>query len=184
MKKNKKTGFTLIELLVTIVVIGILATISVATYFDYIERAKMAELRAEMQDIKTAIILARINADKTFKGITGDGCSECACRTGENLHEMSLDHECVTIWKDNIAKISEVAGVDELPFYIDPWGAPYVFDENEEEWDDCREDSLISVGPDGVYGIYVDDEWVDGGVGHADNIFIKIPHYLRKDGCN
>ena len=41
MKKN--LGFTLIELMTTIVIIGILATVAVPTYQDFVEKSKTAE---------------------------------------------------------------------------------------------------------------------------------------------
>lgn len=44
---NKKLGFTLIELLVVIVIIGILATISIATFGNYQKDAKIAALTSE-----------------------------------------------------------------------------------------------------------------------------------------
>ncbi len=42
----KKTAFTLIELLVVIVIIGILATISVSTFQNYVEKARLAKTQA------------------------------------------------------------------------------------------------------------------------------------------
>jgi prepilin-type N-terminal cleavage/methylation domain-containing protein len=50
-KSSKFAGFTLIELLVTIVIIGILATVSVATFGGYQEKAKIAKNQAECAQI-------------------------------------------------------------------------------------------------------------------------------------
>ena len=47
----KKTGFTLIELLVVIVIIGILSTISTATFKSYFGKARDAERQAAIQNI-------------------------------------------------------------------------------------------------------------------------------------
>ncbi len=57
-----KKGFTLIELLVVIVIIGILATISVATFSGYFKKARDAERKVAIQTISR--IMKTINASK------------------------------------------------------------------------------------------------------------------------
>lgn len=41
--RHKNYGFTLVELLVVIIIIGILATISLGTMFNFIKKAKQVE---------------------------------------------------------------------------------------------------------------------------------------------
>lgn len=50
------SGFTLIELIIIIVVLGILATFSIAKYSDFLQESKIAATRTEMATIKGAII--------------------------------------------------------------------------------------------------------------------------------
>jgi prepilin-type N-terminal cleavage/methylation domain-containing protein len=50
------SGFTLIELIIIIVVLGILATFSIAKYSDFLQESKIAATRSEMVTIKRAII--------------------------------------------------------------------------------------------------------------------------------
>jgi len=50
------SGFTLIELIIIIVVLGILATFSIAKYSDFLQESKIAATRSEMTTIKRAII--------------------------------------------------------------------------------------------------------------------------------
>jgi prepilin-type N-terminal cleavage/methylation domain-containing protein len=50
------SGFTLIELIIIIVVLGILATFSIAKYSDFLQESKNAATRSEMATIKRAII--------------------------------------------------------------------------------------------------------------------------------
>ena len=57
----KKAGFTLIELLVVIVIIGILATISVATFGGYFKKARDAERQSNVNQI--AAVLFTISAE-------------------------------------------------------------------------------------------------------------------------
>ena len=135
----------------------------------------MAELNAEMQDIKTAIILARINEDKILWDITGNNCSNCVCRDGTDLRNAPEDHACLVQWKSSIGAIAEAAGVNELPYYTDPWGSPYVFDENEGEAGNCRRDSFTSAGPDGIYSSF--------GVTDTDDITRLVSLYRNLPEC-
>jgi len=59
MQTLKQKGFTLIELLVVIVIIGILATISVATFSGYFAKARDAERQAAIRNASTVLKTAR-----------------------------------------------------------------------------------------------------------------------------
>lgn len=43
-------GFTLIEILIALAIVGILATIAVPSYFEYIRRANRAEAKAQLME--------------------------------------------------------------------------------------------------------------------------------------
>jgi hypothetical protein len=101
--------------------------------------------------------MAQGNTGKTMIGITGNGCSDCnGCRSGD-LRNISSSSGCYTSWVSALTNITTAAGqefTNASQLTRDPWGSPYCLDENEREGGptDCRQDSLLSVGPDGIYG--------------------------------
>lgn len=56
--KNEK-GFTLVELMITVLVVGILASIAIPNYRDYVRKSKRAEAR-------TALMQAAMNMERYF----------------------------------------------------------------------------------------------------------------------
>ncbi|HRY63508.1 MAG TPA: type II secretion system protein, partial [Patescibacteria group bacterium] len=75
-----KQGFTLIELLIVIAIIGLLATMAIASLQNSREKAKLARCKADFKQILTAIELKRDQVNNTLLNVTGSGCSDCSCR--------------------------------------------------------------------------------------------------------
>ena len=147
--KQKKPGFTLIELLVTIVIIGILATISISTFNEYQKKAQTAKAESNLKELINAIVIARVLDEKLLKDITGStstGWSSCV-----NTDLRNSTGTCFNKWKAVLKKIEKAANMNLSHFERDSWGSPYILDENEGEWSSnyCRKDTVMSVGPDG-----------------------------------
>lgn len=77
MKKKNNKGFTLVELLVVIAIIGILAVVAVPALFKNINKAKVADLEADYNAIKSAALSyytdnnkypGEYNNDGSYKG--------------------------------------------------------------------------------------------------------------------
>lgn len=140
---QKQKSFTLIELLVVIAIIGLLASIVLVGLKGARDRARIARAQEELAQIRSAIDVARHSQDKVLKDITGNGCSSCPCPTSD-LSVLDDSHDCIKNWENIIDKLDLPTG------FRDPWGCPYLVDENELEYTGtpCRKDYIRSAGPD------------------------------------
>ncbi len=198
----KKNGFTLIELLVVIVIISILAGVSVATFTGYQEKARiavqLANLRSSINEllvlridyenggitanelmekdlsvVELAINVGRLQTKQNLIDITGNSCSDCVCRNFSFIPPLSGNaEECINRWDIILTALKSSSEIDLSFMETDPWGSPYLVDENEGEFagDYCRRDTLFSAGPDRRHE--ADDEDASGD-GHS----IRIDFY-------
>jgi hypothetical protein len=117
----------------------------------------------DMNAIIAAIKAARISTSQVTGLVTENFCSECACRPAPgpaplDIRNIASSDTCYINWNSALTKIetkaSLAAGSLSGAYVRDPWGSPYLLDENEKESGpaDCRQDLLFSAGPDGVRG--------------------------------
>lgn len=146
-------GFTLIELLVVVSIIGLLSSILFASVSTARVRARYARTKAEINQLSKLIDIARGESGKTFAEITGSVCTECACRSIGNVQFIPKTHSCWTTYQAAVSALN-AAAAGTISFdqaVSDPWGAPYLFNENEGEGGWCFTDNILSAGPDGFY---------------------------------
>ena len=75
MKAGRQKGFTLIELVIAVVIVGILATIAMPAYQEYVRRGHRGAAQSEMMDIANReqqfLLANRAYADKTALEASG-----------------------------------------------------------------------------------------------------------------
>jgi prepilin-type N-terminal cleavage/methylation domain-containing protein len=160
MRQNRRAkseyAFTLVELLVTIGILAILtaAVVIVLNPAKMLNDARVKTTKTNLTQLVRLINTVKGFSNKTLKDITLSGCSSCACGNTQPMDEIP---QCVTNWENAVRRI-EAEGVsgniisNMNGFAKDPWGAPYILDENEGEGgsSDCRRDMLLSAGPDRI----------------------------------
>lgn len=153
MLQKKSAGFTLIELLVVISIIGLLSSVVMAALISARDNARYAAAKEEMLQFVKVLSVAKGESGKRTTAITGSGCTRCSC--SGDIRNISTASACYTDWIATRNKIQTASGglmgsISNMT--RDPWGSPYLLDENDGEApaDPDRDDFIISNGPDGV----------------------------------
>lgn len=135
--KKRQTGFTIVELLIVIVVIGILAAITIVAYNGVQDRAKAAKISTDLSLLSKAIQAARVNSgDTPLRYITNSTGTAWECMSkaaGTDLAALNKTSDaCWLTYKAALQSIATASNINVVNM-VDPWGRPYVIDENEKE---------------------------------------------------
>lgn len=169
---RKQEGFTIVELLIVVIIIGILSVLVIPNLNKSKDRAKSAKAKGDIDTFIKATVAARIDSGNVnLRTITGVSWSANGCYN-RDLRNVPTSDSCYINWNNALTKVIDAVhgGVNGLDMARDPWGSPYLLDENEGEQiaTPCRYDSLVSAGPDGRSGSPSDSY-------NADNLTYTIP---------
>jgi type IV pilus assembly protein PilE len=107
-------GFTLIELMIVVAIIGILVTIVVPSYTDYVKRGKAAEATSTLADLKSR--MEQCFQDK--KDYSNPTCTAiCATPTDSQYFTYSCAGPTITSYTLSAAPVSG-KGVDNFAFSV------------------------------------------------------------------
>lgn len=118
-------------------------------------KTKYSRAAHELQQLTVAVIFAQGESGNTLQTITGTGWSLGWCPEGVNLQYISETSDCYQRWNTSLQAIITASGglADGLEGASrDPWGSPYLLDENEGELSNrpCRHGTLSTAGHDGI----------------------------------
>lgn len=83
---NNKKGFTLIELMIVVAIIGVLAAIAIPNFLNYQCKAKQAEAKTNLGNIRTAQEAFRAENDTYTTSLTAIGFSA----SGDTRYAISI----------------------------------------------------------------------------------------------
>ncbi len=102
---NKK-GFTLIELMIVVAIIGILAAIAIPNFLSYQCKAKQAEAKVNLGNLRTAEEAYRAEQDTYSTSLTNIGFST----SGDTRYTLGIAATATTFTATATGVVGDVAG--------------------------------------------------------------------------
>jgi general secretion pathway protein G len=128
-------GFTLVEIILVVVIIGILATISIPAFNDYVNSAKTSRAMGEIRTLSTEL--------SSYSSENG----------GVNPTSLAVINRAGLLdpWKRPYVYYNFVAAAPDAPAMAEPLKDPIGSDSLNKDYD------LYSLGPNGVTAVIGDD---------------------------
>lgn len=143
-QSSLRRGFTIVELLIVIIVIAILAAIVIVAYNGIQTKAQQSKIQSDVRSIVNALRIARESKQMVSGQITGSYSTGSGCWSkpdGTNLATLPNTDACITRYNATLQALSAASGT-ALNNLLDPWGRPYLIDENEGETGGCTHDTV------------------------------------------
>lgn len=164
-------GFTIVELLVVIVVIAILVAITIVAYNNFTYRAQRSAALAELNQLKKTILMAQTQSGKSLREIAAtepavwggtsnatyggasDGIDHPCPPDMTDVKAADTSNECAIVYSRMIDRLASLVGATLTSLKDgDPWGWPYVIDDEEDgsQIENCQSlDRIMSADRDG-----------------------------------
>jgi prepilin-type N-terminal cleavage/methylation domain-containing protein len=137
---TQQQGFTLIELIITVVLLGILTAIAIPAYLSLKPTARENAAKTDLATLRQVIEVARMKNESPLVEITGSICTRCAF-TEDPLRTPKGTGGWI-VYNATLKKISDASGVN-ITNLLDPYGRPYLIDENESQTGpSCNADTI------------------------------------------
>ncbi len=179
-KLKPNSGFTLIELLVVIAIISLLSSIILASLGQAREKAKIAKVREELTQMRTAMYLFlddKKELPPVYDGTSGgDNCTACVGAPAPPF--ICADGILPGGWPVVMGELIPAAGTKYVasPIILDPWGNTFCYDDNYKDPNNCTEATVLwSMGPNGVSNTPQVPNSTAGFLGDDIGIFIYNP---------
>ncbi|QAZ68327.1 hypothetical protein [Solidesulfovibrio carbinolicus] len=138
---------------------------------DFAAMVALLHERTEAQNALDALADLALAAKKTtgqpLFEITGENCTSCGCE-GRDLRLVPQGDVCRRQWeaaRERLGAAAKASPRSLARLARDPWGSPYLLNENEGESPDfpCLPDAVVSAGQNGLFG-------------DADDIVVAVPN--------
>lgn len=144
---------------------------------DFAAMVALLHERTEAQNALDALADLALAAKKAtgqpLFEVTGENCTSCGCE-GRDLRLVPQGDVCRRKWEAARERLGAAAKASPRTLERlarDPWGSPYLLNENEGESPDfpCLPDAVVSAGQNGLFG-------------DADDIVVAVPNaFCPKD---